>query len=88
MSFKDQKFDSKGNSSNWSCKGCTPRNDQHQPNEYGDPCPYADKPLMTENEDPNNNYGIRPTYCKTCGCHYSNGCKEHPLTNQIKLVKS
>ena len=88
MSFKDATIvDSKGNTGHWVCKGCTPRNDKHGTSEYGDPCPYNDKPLLTELEDPTNNYACRPAYCSKCGCTYSNGCPEHPSTDQKRLAK-
>lgn len=38
------------------------------------------------NENPKNFPAIRPTYCQECGCHYSNGCKEHNQSVQVALA--
>lgn len=88
MSFKDSVIvDNKGNTGHWKCKGCVPRNDKHGTNQYGDPCPFNDKPLSTWREDPKNSIACSPAYCKKCGCHYSNGCPEHSEGEQVSLSK-
>lgn len=89
MSFKDSTIvDKRGNTDHWKCRGCTPKNDKHGVNEYGDPCKYKDKPLMTEREDPANNYACSPVFCKKCGCHYTSGCKEHTNSgDQVRIAK-
>lgn len=38
------------------------------------------------NENPNNHEAVRVTYCQTCGCHYTGGCKEHTASVQTSLV--
>lgn len=34
------------------------------------------------NENPNNFPKMFITYCKKCGCHYTNGCNEHSESDQ------
>jgi hypothetical protein len=86
MSFLDNKTDVNGNTYPWKCDGCKPKNDKHQPNSYGDPCPYEDKPLLTAKEDPKNTMAVFPAFCKKCGCTYTNGCPEHSSTDQKRLA--
>jgi hypothetical protein len=38
------------------------------------------------NENPKNHEAIRVTYCHSCGCHYTGGCKEHSSSVQKTLV--
>lgn len=38
------------------------------------------------NENPKNFPAIRPVYCQACGCHYSNGCKEHDASVQVAVA--
>lgn len=37
------------------------------------------------NEDASKHAAITVTYCKPCGCHYTGGCKEHSLGDQVSL---
>jgi hypothetical protein len=46
----------------------------------------AQKKEREYNENPKNFPAIRPVYCQACGCHYSNGCKEHSASVQVTLV--
>lgn len=38
------------------------------------------------NENPKNHEAIRVTFCQTCSCHYTGGCKEHSSSVQTSLV--
>lgn len=46
----------------------------------------AQRKAREYSENASNFPAIRPVYCQACGCHYSNGCKEHDQSVQVSLA--